>query len=212
MAITAVTNHLVFPSENDVNGGVAGAGRVGQESTLAALWKGLVAQNCVVSGFSPIPTGAGFTKAIPGGEAVIDGYVVKGAATTNFTFSASETVLLYLRLNFSAGKVASVTLESFTGSTPPANSVLLAQVVTSGTDVTSQTDMRPQGKMLMGGTSTSPITFPTGYFFRAPNMLASTSGGGFIYISASSATSATWSKVEHDGSAGTGGIVYVAFL
>lgn len=188
MAITPVTNHLVFPTENDVHGGSSGAGRIGQETTLAALWKGLGCTNCVVSGFTPIATGAGFDKAVPAGEAVIDGYVVKGTNSTTFTFTASETANLFLRLNFTSSKVTSVTLESYTGTTVPANSVLLARVVTDGSGVTSYTDRRPQNRRIYGkcsstgtilesgsgrwsasgGAGTVTITLESGFFFRTP--------------------------------------------
>lgn len=211
MSIVSVVNHLVFPTENDIHGGSSGAGRIGQETSLAALWKGIDCTNGVVSGFSPIPTGAGFTKSIPSGIAVIDGYVVKGSTSESFTFTASQTVNLFLRLNFTSSKVTSVTLEDYTGSTIPANSVLLAQVVTDGSGVTSQTDRRPQNKRIYGRinsngtindtgsgywTSTSPgagsytITVTSGYFLRAPMVVAMcTTTNKTMAGSASSATS-----------------------
>ena len=222
MSITAVTNHLVFPTDNDVHGGASGAGRIGDEGTLAGLWGGASTRNCVVSGFSPIATGAGFAKAVPAGTAVIDGYVIKGVNSTTFTFTASQTVSLYLRLNYTSGKVTSVTLEDYTGTTIPDNSVLIAKVVTDGSGVTTYTDMRPQNRVVMGRSDVTPgpnytvsgttITFPTGYFFRAPYMVASAATTGYVTINASSATSATFTQTNHDGTGGSGAVSFIAFL
>jgi len=157
MAVTNVTNHLVFPTERDLNGGIAGQGRLGSEVNISQAQRSAQRQqNIVIGGFAPVPTGAGFTKTIPAGVAVIDGYYIRGDLSNSIAFSPSTTNYLFLRLIYlldpvdSLLKVSAIQLETNTTGVRPANAVRLARVVTDGSGVTSQADERPQGKRCWG--------------------------------------------------------------
>lgn len=187
MGVGTITNHLVHPTENDVNGGVVGQGIAYLETSMVALFRSLGAlRNFVISGFNNLG-GSGLNRSVAGGEAVINGYLVKGTSGSNVTFDASTTNRLWLQLVMSGGKAVGVQLLTTTSDTVPANAVRLADVVTSGSDVTSITDKRPQNRRSCGSVGNAAailergsddwtvtnqgtyreITFQTA-FFRAP--------------------------------------------
>lgn len=156
MATFNIQNHLVFPTENDVNGGTVGAGRIITEAAFGSLLKSLLGQaGQAVSGFT-MPSSGALTQSIAGGTAVIDGYVVVGTGTTSVTFAASNTTHVFLRLIYVSGKVASVQFELLTVTgvdddpIPPANSILLGRVSTDGTSVTGSSDFRANGRVSYG--------------------------------------------------------------
>lgn len=157
MATVTVTNHAVFPTGLDVNGGTPGSGTVWTEQTTQSLFKALAQQQSyIISGFDPPSTGGGtLTKAITGGEAVISGYRVKGTASNNITFGASATEHLYLQLVFSGTQVSGLELFTNTTGTRPSNSVKIAQVVTNGSNPTTVTDQRPSGRVIYGRANTA---------------------------------------------------------
>ncbi|HET6374168.1 MAG TPA: hypothetical protein VFG76_12740 [Candidatus Polarisedimenticolia bacterium] len=152
MANFPVTNHAVFPTSLDVHGGTPGLGTVWTEGGVTALFKAIGRQGSfIVAGFDPPTTGGGtLTKAIAGGEAVIDGYRVKGTASNNVTFDASTTNYLYLQLIVSGGVVAGLQLVTNTTGVKPANAVLIAKVVSNASNPTAVTDGRPEGRVSHG--------------------------------------------------------------
>ena len=156
MATFPITNHAVFPTGLDVHGGTPGLGTVWTEQTVQALFKALAQQHSViVSGFDPPTTGGGtLTKAIAGGEAVISGYRIKGTASNNVTFDASTTNHLYLQLVFTGTQVSGLELITNTTGTRPANSIKIATVVTNGSNPTTVTDHRKQGRIMYGRVNT----------------------------------------------------------
>lgn len=197
MATVTLSSYLVFPTENDVNGGTTGAGRVGSEYRRATLQDALGMQvNRVYSGFT-LPSSGALASSVAAGEAIIDGYLIKGSASISVTFTASVTNYTFIQLVYSGGIVTTAQLVTQTSITPPANSVFLGAVVTGGSTISSASDYRPQGLSMYGrcngggsgntisdygstgwtlahasggGTTTLTFTLPSG-FFRKPNVI-----------------------------------------
>ena len=218
MAIQAITNHLVAPTENDVNGGTNGAGIVfGVETTMADLLRFPGGTSgYVVSGFTPPSTGTGsLTHAIAAGVARIDGYVIKGTATTSTTFTLSTTEYWWLQLLYTSSKVVSLQLVGNSGETTyPANAIPLWKVTCNATNITAVVDRRPGGRRLYGSvtsggainehgsglwsvskgaTGSYTLTFASGVFIRTPVVLVTANAANAA--AASAPTSVTSSGV-----------------
>lgn len=216
MAIQAITNHLVCPTENDVNGGTVGAGIILTELNLADLLRfpnGAIGH--VVSGFTPPSTGsANRTQSIAGGVACIDGRVIRGSATTSVTFTASATEYWWLQLLYTSSKAVSLQYASSSSETTYlSNAIPLWKVICNATDVTTVTDRRPGGRRLYGtvnaskaisdhgsgfwsvaggATGVSTLTFASGLFIRTPIVVVSpTETNAEAFAAPSSATSCT---------------------
>jgi hypothetical protein len=137
-----ITNELVSPSVNDVNGGVAGDG-VNTLEKYAAPWRLGVERNYVISGFA-IPASSGTLDiAIPLGKAMISGYYISVPGSTTVTCAASTTNHIFLKLTRDgSNNVAAAKFEVNTTGTAPADSVKIATAITSGAAVTSTADKR----------------------------------------------------------------------
>ncbi len=226
MAIQAITNHLVSPTENDVNGGTTGAGIVfGVESTMADLLRFPVGlSGFVISGFTPPATLTGsLTHAIAAGVARIDGYTIKGTLTTSTTFTAGVTEYWWLQLISSGSKVVSLQLVGNSGETAyPNNAIPLWKVVASGTQLTTVTDRRPGGRRLYGSVTLSgainehgsglwsvskgalgayTLTFASGVFIRTPIVMTTPNSTSSIVSSAPSSSTSCAISVTSGGSA-----------
>lgn len=205
MAIVQLSNHLVFPTESDVNGGTTGAGKIGTETHIAALYGSEFPR--VISGFT-LPGSGALTQSLAGGSAVVAGYLVEGTGTYSFTFAASSTNYMWLTVTKTSGLVTSVSVQNETSATTfPTDGVLLGTVTTNGSAVTGSVDLRPQGIILHGLISsagavvsgsgmfkatrtalgTYEIAFPSGYFRRKPAVLVSSSAARTT-VTVSSAT------------------------
>lgn len=235
MATVTITDHLVCPTENDVNGGTSGAGRIPTEDTLGKLWRnpsGLVGY--VISGWTFPSSGSRTGATCTGGTACIDGYVITGTGTYSFTFDDATTNYMWLQLVFVSGKVTSVQVQSYTGATTyPANAVYLGTVVTSGGNITGTTFRGPQNRIVFGrgggaggtitdtgsnhwsisrgGVGTYTLTFGAGVFGRTPCVIAS-GKDTFITASPTSATSCSVLSVNSGGTATDGEFSFQAMI
>jgi len=200
MGGTNITNHLIYPTEGDINGGVPFAGRRQYETTVVETTRnpgGL--PGYVISGWT-LPSSGSKTQTLTGGTAVIDGYVIKGTGTYAFDFDQNNTDHVFLQLVYTSGKVTGLQVVANTSSTPLANSIKLGTVTVNnaspptGGQITSSTDQRPQNKRIYGicsnGTineigsggwsiSSSTITF-TSAFFRKPIIQVTGESGGTV--------------------------------
>lgn len=157
MAINTISNHFVYPTENDVHGGNPGDGLIHLEKNMVELFRGGMAgggmlgrKGFVVSGFV-VPSSGTLVESVTGGTAVIDGHLITPRtlpANNGLAFQASTTTNVYLRLMYDTnGKVTSAQLETIEGAsepTPPANSIKLGKVVTGASTITGATDQRPK--------------------------------------------------------------------
>ena len=140
MGSTAVTNDRIWPSQNDVNGGVSGEGKTWLELAHRLMNLSIKNENSLISG-GALVTSATLVEPVPSGEAYIDGRYVSWPAT-NVTLPASSTSHLFVKVVKSAGLVTGVEIEDNTSGTPPADSVKLGTATTSGSAITSVTDQR----------------------------------------------------------------------
>lgn len=144
----------IFPTKLDVGGGVVGGGSRFQELLLAPLFSGF-AHRYVKSGFDTL-TGSGLNRTVNVGVAVVDGYIVSGTGQSpTLAFSPSTTNVLWLQLvkapsGPDIGRVTGAKLVTTNTSTILADAVRLRHAVTSGSDITSQVDVRPEGRMSYG--------------------------------------------------------------
>lgn len=139
------------PSEHDLNGGVAGKGRVLQEPTFGQLLKGIGGLgNFVVSGFA-LPASGSATGQLLTGVAVIDGRHIGTVApgiTVNFPFA---TNWVFLRLTYGVDeKATGISVECHEDWDVVQNSILLGIVTTGAGLITGMTDGRSTGKLFWG--------------------------------------------------------------
>jgi len=136
----------VFPTENDV-GASTGAGRVVTEINWTKLFapptsndngQSFGGMNWVKNGFD-YASASGLVATFNVGTAVIDGYFIESTSTLDVTLPVSSNrVLVYLKLTVDGStKIDGAELEYQTGTTVPARSVLLYEVDTNGSTVTT---------------------------------------------------------------------------
>lgn len=229
MPTTVISNHYVFPTESDVNGGVTGAGKVGTEKAISALYGSEFPR--VISGFT-LPSSGALTQNLTGGSAVVAGYLVEGTGTYSFTFAANATNYMWLIVTKTSGLVISVLVQNETSaSTFPTDGILLGTVTTNGSAVTGSVDLRPQGIILHGllasngaivsgsgmfkatrtALGTYEIAFPSGYFRRKPAILVSSSAARTT-VSISSATLCEIQTIDASGTSVDSEVSFEAVL
>lgn len=142
MADFSITNDLVSPTVNDVNGGVTGDG-VNTDEDTAAPWRLGVEGNYVISGFV-LPASSGtLTIDVPTGKAIVSGYYVTVPGNTTLTVTASSTNHVYLKLiRDGSNHVSSAVYEVNTTGIAPADSVKIGMAVASGSAITSSWQAR----------------------------------------------------------------------
>lgn len=159
MASTKIysTAAYVFPSENDVNGGMSGYGRVAQEVSLAGALRlcGQWASAGIIDGFAPPAVSASKNGFTTSGSAMINGYRVGLTGTGTFTINFPYTNnYCYLCLELVNNKVTETYIEIYdTIVMPSTHGVWCAPlwaVVISGSTVSSVQDWRRQGRMSTG--------------------------------------------------------------
>lgn len=154
MSLWTAVNPLIHPSQNDVNGGITGSGKIVLEKYLRELFRAGERVNYVISGGQLPTSGGSLTIIVPGGVAYIDGYYVVWQAT-NVTLPGSSTSKIYVRVIFSGDLASGIQIEDRVDATVPQNSLCLGTVTTSGSAVTAGTDLR----VLDGGTKFRSIKF-----------------------------------------------------
>jgi hypothetical protein len=93
-----------------------------------------------------VTAGSGLSVNISAGTGHINGYFIDSDTTENRTVNASTTNYVWCRLTRDASNfVTGWNFHITTTATPPSDSFLLAEVVTSGSAVTSVTDTRNSG-------------------------------------------------------------------
>ena len=114
--------------------------------------------NFTVTGMLP-PTSANLSATTTAGTSYVDGYRVVIGSTAK-TYTASKDTYKYVH---SGGYyVYQEVSNGGTQPSDPANTLLLAKVVTSGSAVTSVTDMRTLGITLTSSVNIVPLDFRTG--------------------------------------------------
>jgi hypothetical protein len=237
MGSTNITNHLIYPTQNDINGGVPFAGRRMYETTMVDLERnpgGL--PGYVISGWT-LPSSGSNTQTLTGGTAVIDGYLIKGTGTYAFTFDNSSTDHIFLQLVYTSGLVTGLQVVANTASAPLPNAIKLGTVTTGASTVSSSKDMRPGNRRLYGavtssatvsdqgsgfwtvasgGTGVYVFTWTTGLFLRAPTVTGAICGAAGQLTSelpnVGSATSSTVTTRNSSGTATALDFVFQAFL
>jgi hypothetical protein len=142
MSNTNVTTPFVALSANDINGGVANAGKTVLEKYLKELHEAMNSGAYVISGGLLPGSAANLTLIVPAGSAYIYGYYLKWGQT-NVTLPASSLSHIYVKLTFDGGgNVDGMQIEDNTSGTPPGSSVKLGVVQTNGSQITASTDQR----------------------------------------------------------------------
>ena len=141
MGNTNVTTPHVWPSQNDLNGGVSNDGKRMLEKYARELWQALNGISYVVSGGALPASAANLVLIVPAGVAVISGLLVKWGQT-NVTLPASQTSHIFVKLTFSGSLVTGIQIEDNITGTHPADAIKLGLAVTSGSAMTSTTDQR----------------------------------------------------------------------
>lgn len=132
----------IFPSVNDV-APTTGDGITIKEANLVSLLAAFINKAFVMSGLTVPGSSANLNLDVALGEAFIKGYWVKLDAATTVACTASSTNHIFLGLTKDGGgNVTGVTFTVNTTGTAPADSVKLATAVTSGSAVTSTSDVR----------------------------------------------------------------------
>lgn len=133
----------IFPSTNDINDG-----RTLYEQALADWIYAVVGRNFVVSGLVvPAPPVSGLSVTFPTGVAMIQGRRVE-VDSTNVVTVASGTATHYVYLQLNLDGFNNATGYSFVTNTTgvaPANSVLLATLGVTASNITSTTNRAPKG-------------------------------------------------------------------
>jgi hypothetical protein len=139
-----LTTWAVHPSALDV-ASTPGVGSVASEVQLSGLVAALCnAVSWVRSGYD-YASAVGLVATFNGGEAIIAGRRVYTTGTFDVTLTAASTNYVYLTWEATAGgNVRYIGVEVNTTGTPPSTPyVALAEIVTDGSGVTSDTDSRP---------------------------------------------------------------------
>jgi|CXWL01.1.fsa_nt_gi hypothetical protein len=143
MSDVEVSNETVWPTVNDV-AQTADDGKLWKEAKHTAALAAIHGQNYVISGLTVPASSANLDLAVALGTAMLSGYHVTVPGSTTITLPASSTSYIFLKLHKDgSSNVDKIQIEHNTTGTPPADSVLLATAVTSGSAVTSTQDRRP---------------------------------------------------------------------
>jgi hypothetical protein len=150
LADFTITNHAVFPTDNDTNGGSNGAGNKAPESTLKVVFD---RGNRVEGGFI-IPSSGSRTCQISSGTALINGYEVFSPSNLpiDVTFD-DNTAMLWVWLKLTkdiGGKVNGCKIRTVTTDAVEADGVLLGRVTTSGGNITAMVDVRSIAREVWG--------------------------------------------------------------
>lgn len=142
MADYDITNELVTPSANDINGGVAGDG-VNAFEKFVAPWRAGMERSHVVSGFV-IPASSGnLNISIPLGVAIISGYRVNVPGSTTLTFTDAQTNYVFLKLTRDgSNNVNAAKFEVNITGTAPADSVMIGIGIAAGSAITNAWEAR----------------------------------------------------------------------
>ncbi|HEX6956267.1 MAG TPA: hypothetical protein VF156_15440 [Agromyces sp.] len=130
----------IFPSVNDVNGGVAGQGKTLTEANIKTLQAlPYFDRNYVKSG-AVCTNGGGLNLSVAAGVYCIDGRWINKDASESVLLSASATNRVWLQLTKDgSGNVTGTTWNVQTGTTVPSDAVLVAVVVTGASTITTIT-------------------------------------------------------------------------
>ena len=129
----------IFPSANDINGGVSGDGKTLKEINFSALFRALVGDiSHIISGFVVPSSGSLSAYTIPAGEAIVVGRYVQKTTNEDVVLTDNATNYIYLQLTLDGSSNA--TAANFvvnTSGAQPSNSMSIAKVVTAGGVVSS---------------------------------------------------------------------------
>lgn len=130
----------IFPSVNDVNGGVAGQGKTLTEANLKQLQALPYFDRPYVKSGATCTNGGGLNLNVAAGAYMIDGRWVNKDATESVLLTASQTCRVWLQLTKDgSGNVTGTTWNVQTGTAVPADAVLVAIVVTGASTITTIT-------------------------------------------------------------------------
>ncbi len=154
---------------NVINGNIEGGVNIKAGSLVSADFSNSVSpvtrwdesfNNFTVTGMLP-PTSASLSATTTAGTSYVDGYRVVIGSTAH-TYTASKDTYVYVH---SGGYyVYQEVANGATQPSDPANTLLLAKVVTSGSAVTTVTDLRVTGITLTSSVNIVPIDFRTGMY------------------------------------------------
>ncbi len=131
----------IFPSANDI-APVTGGGKVMTEVNLKTWVGNNYAANLVITGLTA-SAGSGLNLNVAAGNAMISGRWVNKDAQESVTLTDNTTNHVFLKLTLDgSSNVTGAALDANTTGTPPADSVKIAQVVTSGGTIQQVTDYR----------------------------------------------------------------------
>lgn len=179
MADTSATAH-VFPSANDVRGSLAaGWGKTMYELNVGAyLAAALHQNNFVLSGLVIPASSASLSITVPLGVAFINGRYVAVDAQS-ITVGASVTSFLFLKLMKDANNnISSVQFEVNTTNVVPSDSTPIAQLVSSGSAITSTVDMRIIGPSSSVSVPAGTYNVPAGITRIKVKVYGASGGGG----------------------------------
>lgn len=154
----------IFPSTNDVNGGVAGQGKTLTEANLKTLQAMPYFDRPYVKSGAVCTNGGGLLLTVATGHYCIDGRWIYKDASENVTLTASSTNRVWLQLTKDgSGNVTGTTWNVQTGTTVPSDAVLVAEVVTGASTITTIKEsfrgVIAPGRLIKAGTA---ITANTG--------------------------------------------------
>ena len=173
-----IANETIFPSGYDI-AAIAGDGITMRERSLSDNWLGLLSDNFVVSGLLIPASSVNLNIIIPLGVAEIAGRWLSVPATT-ITCPASSTSYIFLKVTRDANlNVTGGWYEVNTTGTAPADCILIATAVTSGSAITSTVDRRLVGRhgMIILTSGTSWIV-PGGLRNILVQVIGASGGGG----------------------------------
>lgn len=153
----------IFPSVNDVNGGVAGQGKTLTEANLKALQEMPYLDRPYVKSGAVLSNGGGLNLNVGTGHYMIDGRWVYKDATESVLLTASSTNRVWLQLvKDGSGNVTGTQWVVQTSASVPADAVLVGEVVTgAGTITTIYTSFRgiiTPGTLLGTGSAVTTAT------------------------------------------------------
>lgn len=128
----------IFPSVNDVNGGVAGQGKTLTEANLKTIQAMPYFDKPYVKSGAVCTNGGGLNLNVATGHYCIDGRWVYKDASEVVALTASSTNRVWLQLTKDgSGNVTGTTWNVQTGTTVPADAVMVAIVVTGASTITT---------------------------------------------------------------------------
>ncbi len=130
----------IFPSVNDVNGGVAGQGKTLTEANVKTLQAMPYLDVPYVKSGAVCSNGGGLNLSVATGHYCIDGRWVYKDTTEAVALTASQTNRVWLQLvKDGSGNVTGTTWNVQTGTSVPSDAVLVAEVVTGAATITTIT-------------------------------------------------------------------------